>query len=319
MCHTGLLYQREFPKHFSNIFWSPSWFTSTTLSPLYLFLNQPLIPWSHLLEPHTNGQFSVKSPYGQLCPNSENNSFQWLWKLQLPQKIKHLFWQMSHHRLLTASYLYNIHVTNNPLCPVCHSNDETIAHLFFECHQAKPVWQQLGLQHLNIHVQTLHEQTPLKLSCLILHNKLTTTITSSPTIICYALWHIWSSRNCLVFDNTNHPPNIQHILGQAAEYFHLGVTHRTHTNTPTYIDVKWNPPSHRMYKLNSDSVYNLTNKKRGFGGIIRDSTSKWVIGYTGTRPTKNHHYMEFTGLLEGSQLALQHKLAPLEVNVICHW
>ncbi|XP_075077069.1 uncharacterized protein LOC142163822 [Nicotiana tabacum] len=69
----------------------------------------------------------------------------------------------------------------------------------------------------------------------------------------------------------------------------------------TIMDGIWKPPW-------------IISEQR-FGGVIRDSTGKWFLGYTGTRPTGNHHYMELTGLQEGLRLALQHKLAPLEVNV----
>lgn len=56
-------------------------------------------------------------------------------------------------------------------------------------------------------------------------------------------------------------------------------------------------------------------KKNGRGGVFRDSTCHWTLGYIGTRKMGNHTYMELNALLEELQISLQHQLTPLEVNV----
>ncbi|OIT35519.1 hypothetical protein A4A49_59477, partial [Nicotiana attenuata] len=81
------------------------------------------------------------------------------------------------------------------------------------------------------------------------------------------------------------------------------------------MHVKWNSPTNEYSKLNSDEACSIPNQKRGFGGVIRDSTGKWLLEYMGTRPMRKHSYMELTALQESLRLALQHNTTSLEVNV----
>jgi hypothetical protein len=81
--------------------------------------------------PEKNGIFSVQSMYkdpkgGVISINKP------LWKLKLPLKVKFFPWFLHRGVILTKDNLarQNWH----------YSNNETIQHLFFECHMARLIW-----------------------------------------------------------------------------------------------------------------------------------------------------------------------------------
>lgn len=74
-------------------------------------------------------------------------------------------------------------------------------------------------------------------------------------------------------------------------------------------------PINLSFKLNSDGACHTENDKYGFGGIIRDHSGNWLLGYLGSRPMGSILYMELAALQEGLRFALQYKYTPLEINV----
>jgi hypothetical protein len=59
-----------------------------------------------------------------------------LWKLILPLKIKIFLWHLNKGVTLTKDNLVRRNWTGTTTCVFCAS-EETIHHLFFECHYAK--------------------------------------------------------------------------------------------------------------------------------------------------------------------------------------
>lgn len=111
-----------------------------------------------------NGKFTVKSLYKDLQEPAPPYHHHWLWKLNLPPKIIHFLWLVSHQRLTTASYLYHIKVTLSNTCTLCFQSIEIINHLLFNYLHTNVIWAQLGLapciQHCNTHfltpIQAIH-------------------------------------------------------------------------------------------------------------------------------------------------------------------
>lgn len=64
----------------------------------------------------------------------ENKSWKKLWHLHCSQKIKLFLWLLSHKNLLVRAHLSNIGLAINPDCPSCRVQDETLDHLFVNCH-----------------------------------------------------------------------------------------------------------------------------------------------------------------------------------------
>ena len=52
-------------------------------------------------------------------------------------------YKMLHNILYLNRKLYIFGKIGSPLCPICHSNEETVAHLFCECVRVSQLWSQL--------------------------------------------------------------------------------------------------------------------------------------------------------------------------------
>lgn len=119
------------------------------------------------------GCFSVKSAYKvqreidrrssmRGCPgtssgeNEEEDFWKKLWKLGVPEKIKHFLWRLCHNTLALRGNLKHRGMDIDTRCVMCGRFNEDAGHLFFKCKQAKKVWQELNLEEQRI----LLEQQP---------------------------------------------------------------------------------------------------------------------------------------------------------------
>lgn len=99
------------------------------------------------------GKYTVKSGYkfsmlyGQESPSSlfqiEEKWWKKLWKLRIPNKIKHFVWCSFHNSIPTMANLWRHHVPVQGLCVLCQASSETTEHALFHCKRAKHVWEAL--------------------------------------------------------------------------------------------------------------------------------------------------------------------------------
>ena len=86
-----------------------------------------------ILDP--KGKFSIKlvffvsqDPVEQSQPNIQWKPF---WKLQLHERLKMLVWRIANDILPTNLNFCMRVGFGNPICPLCHSEEESALHLFF--------------------------------------------------------------------------------------------------------------------------------------------------------------------------------------------
>ena len=109
-----------------------------------------------------SGNFTVKSGYWFLNgenqnPISKNSFWKLLWKADIFPKWKHFLWKIFNNTLPTADNLIKRTIKGiNPICCLCKSKAEFIAHLFRDCEVTKRIWSgSMGIaaengNHLNI-------------------------------------------------------------------------------------------------------------------------------------------------------------------------
>ena len=98
-------------------------------------------------------------------------------------------------------------VSQDPICPLCHIETESINHALRDCELIKPIWVQLEFQTINqaFFTQNTREWLVTNYKWGKPHpNRLST----SQTIFLYAIWKIWKQRNMLVFKNKRPNPNL---------------------------------------------------------------------------------------------------------------
>ncbi|XP_010481142.1 PREDICTED: uncharacterized protein LOC104759979 [Camelina sativa] len=95
-----------------------------------------------------SGKYSVKSGYRlarelikevEIGPTFTALMAQ-VWKLQVPPKIQHFFWQIASDTLPVLERLAYRGVRCDPLCMRCGLAMETINHAFFECSRSRQIW-----------------------------------------------------------------------------------------------------------------------------------------------------------------------------------
>jgi hypothetical protein len=88
----------------------------------------------------SNGKFFVASMYNAMLVQANYPLLKPLWKMKIPLKIKILLWYLGKGVTLTKDNLSKRKWKGSNKCSFCN-NDETIQHLFFNCHVARAVWQ----------------------------------------------------------------------------------------------------------------------------------------------------------------------------------
>jgi hypothetical protein len=96
--------------------------------------------------------FSVKSAYylakeleGRRAPEGsmqvkECATWKQLWSFQVPNATKNFFWRACHNLLPTKDNLLRRKMVDDPYCPICERELETVLHALWGCHAASDVW-----------------------------------------------------------------------------------------------------------------------------------------------------------------------------------
>jgi hypothetical protein len=106
------------------------------LMPIQL-INQPD---SFVWKLTASGSFSVKSLYLHHMTDHSVFRNKYLWKLNVPLKIKVFMWFLHRRVILTKDNLSKRNRNGSKKCCFCNQ-DETIQHLFIDCPLAKVVWR----------------------------------------------------------------------------------------------------------------------------------------------------------------------------------
>jgi hypothetical protein len=145
----------------------------------------------------SNGQFSVKSHYLALIHVDVPNLNKRLWKLKACLKIKIFLWYLRRGVILTKDNLAKRNWHGNVKYCFCHK-DETIKHLFFECHFARTMW--------NLVQVATKLYPPCSISNLFnswlrgINKDLKQLVLLRAPSVC---WAIWCYRNDIVFERRN--------------------------------------------------------------------------------------------------------------------
>jgi len=108
--------------------------------------------WTH----SKNSIYTVNNGYSwmlaRMNPVITFNSllfWSWIWKLQLSEKIKFLFWLACHNSLPTLSMLNHRNIAHFVMCRRCGLHDETFLHCVRDCTLSKHLWQHAGFNQAN--------------------------------------------------------------------------------------------------------------------------------------------------------------------------
>lgn len=91
-----------------------------------------------------NGSYTVSSGYQWLCNKSQllgsvTDNWSWIWKLSIPENMKHFIWLACHGNFPTKLLRVQRYMALNASCHFCGAATESILHVLKECPQAARV------------------------------------------------------------------------------------------------------------------------------------------------------------------------------------
>jgi len=271
-------------------------------TPLYASVQQNTPVWK--LE--KNGIYSVRSAYRSIMENSLtvqqhriDGSWNQLWRIKIPPRIKNFLWRVTRGCLPTRLRLHTRGVVCPLQCPFS-SEDEGSAHALFTCHKSAQCWQQMGLWNEVSNVVS----NVGNISTTIFEILQQLQSTQHP-IFSTLMWSIWKNRNNKVWNDSS--DTCQVICDRATtlllswrnaqEIKQQGCTR----STPNHV-ASWTKPSLGRYKCNVDASFSETLDIVGIGMFIRDAEGAFVLARTEWfSPTTDVDIGEAIGLLKAME------------------
>ncbi|XP_019158195.1 PREDICTED: uncharacterized protein LOC109154910 [Ipomoea nil] len=263
----------------------------------------------------TIGTFSVLSAFKHIAGHStEEESWDWMWKLNCIEKVKSFLWLLLKGKLLTGVERRNRNLTTDASCKRCPDEDESTNHIFRTCPFASDCWRS-AKDYGGTDVAIFRPfNSWIKDNC----SSKRTTKDGAPwnVTFVYILWLIWKARNNLIFNNKaeSHVRILNTALSmakEATEYIvkHVGVMHGY------WKWVRWEPPQPGWLKLNTDGAMKSSTGIASAGGVIRDEHGRWVKGFSTKVGATDSFSAELWGLREGLRLCLSEGIEKIWVEM----
>ena len=124
--------------------------------------------------------------------DTAGDTWAWMWKTKLPQRIKLFLWLVLHGKVLTNAERFRRNMSQNPHCAICLNEMEDLDHLLRRCPQAVGMWHALqakGLYYLASDA-TCHQWVQLNMRGA--HED-----PDWPTKFMITVWYLWKWRCAL--------------------------------------------------------------------------------------------------------------------------
>ncbi|XP_072087268.1 uncharacterized protein [Arachis hypogaea] len=127
---------------------------------------------------------------GAMKVNSiENSNCGWIWRLNLPEKIKMMMWLGLQNALPTNAFRFKRHLTDSDRCSRCNADLETMEHCLRDCEKSRCIWQMLDPLLIDSFEGTLLEFWIRKV------------MPGNEAIVGAGLWWVWRHRCNDIFNN----------------------------------------------------------------------------------------------------------------------
>jgi hypothetical protein len=202
-----------------------------------------------------------------------------LWSLQAPWVLKHFFWKVCNNALPTKDNLYRKKILQDPLCPICAHQVETVWHVLWACPASVDVWQEC---HRKILKLSLVESDGLGWVQQLMA-KLDTNVLLEALSVARC---IWLRRNGAVFRQGFSDPKQIVTLGREAVCNFAEANNKAIMGEPDplVIEPKWLKPSPGWVKLNWDAAISSSLKIMGVGVVSRNDEGAVLAGLSAPVP-----------------------------------
>ncbi|KAL0005643.1 hypothetical protein SO802_013204 [Lithocarpus litseifolius] len=212
--------------------------------------------WDHIINIHSNGNYSVKFGYKFLHEEhlvkqpgpSENDTLKPLWKkiwgLNVPNKVKHLAWKACKDSLPTKMNLVRRKITTTSTCDRCKMHQEDAVHALLHCPDLKPLWCTRP---------KWNHGTLLACSSFIDVFDFIFAGNNEPELFAAVIWTLWNRRNNLCLGKPSLP------LDKVLEFAQERLMGSETTNVPPShpygrSTTHWTAPEANGFKINFDGA-----------------------------------------------------------------
>ena len=269
----------------------------------------------------SRGCYSVKSGYflglagRSTGAGSSSNSLAQFWKKlwhsRLPRKILIFGWRALNNALPISSLLRLRGVCAYAGCARCgRIMLEDPCHVFFECPKSKQVWLCSSLRDCWAELRVLNFWDALA----FVWDYKDGTLASLFLVLC---WFIWWDRNSVLFGGRG--LEAEALVVKATSFLNnFEAIHGVRATNRDSAMVKWNKPSGRWVRFNSDAAISCNLKARGIGFVGRDSNGDaFVAGAKHFVGSFSVDISEALGVLEAVKLAISRDLRQVEFESDC--
>jgi ribonuclease HI len=230
-----------------------------------------------------------------------------MWKLAIPNAAKKIFWRACHNLLPTKDNLLRRKVVNEPLCPICEKEPETVIHALWDCPAAMDVW---GNSKRTFQKCAIAGGNFIQMAEYVLSRS---GVEDFGFFVQLAR-QMWFRRNKWVNEGIFINPNdiIRQTEELAEEFKKVNMPESTNGAVEN-IDrkKKWEAPPHGWYKVNWDVAIDKLQQRVGVGVVIREENGQVVAAMSKTRqgtlePTSGEAFAAYQATCLCKDLGLQH-------------
>ncbi|CAJ2665276.1 unnamed protein product [Trifolium pratense] len=289
-----------------DIYFNDSWHLNLLYTPLSSEMKERITSTKFILNNGTidcfiwqgniDGIYNASSGYKWLLQQKYNvpsiQSWNWIWKLQAPEKNKFLIWCACHHSIPTMYMLHHRNMTSSSICTRCSNNEETVIHCLRDCTTARRIWEALGYSNISFFSSNNLE------SWLKIHS-----YGPAANLFLAGLWWNWRARNIVCV--RNEPIHMYQILIEVRKLASLMLS--CFSIVPSALKpprwVTWHPSRDVGFVLNVDGSCLGDSGRAGFGGLIREGDGSWIIGFSGFLGISNNTFAELMAVFHGLKIA----------------
>ena len=121
-----------------------------------------------------------------------------VWRLRVPNKIKHFIWRGCNDALPTMSNLFRQLITSSDKCELCQLCPEDPLHAIWSCKDVESTWSSVQCFHQSSAPQPLN-------FCDLLTRFLQIQEDYRKEVFAISAWFLWNRRNAIHFGRLVHP------------------------------------------------------------------------------------------------------------------
>ncbi|KAF5447618.1 hypothetical protein F2P56_033158 [Juglans regia] len=228
-----------------------------------------------------------------------------MWSMNVPAATKLFVWRAVSDLLPTRKNLWKKKIVEDPLCPICNLNEETISHVMWSCPATVDVWGDTRSPISKWPSGDCNfEQKWLDL-CRVMDQE-------SMEKVAVIMRGIWYRRNKYVFENKFwRPGNVVQMAVTGLEDYYSVNEKKTGLNKGKGEDrgkSHWRCPVDVDFKVNFDGAFDQSSSKIGMGVIVEDikqlrhQYSNWKVVFNYRESNEVAHNLAKMALLFDEEL-----------------